>query len=116
MLDKYPIIGWANMMYARYGHPVYLIGSALEKEDPNDIDILIILPDEQYKANFGDFNWTKIPHMSWHNKSKDWAKECGKQAAYVAKNCGILIDFKIKPKSESDKFFNRPMLRIDQCE
>jgi len=35
------------------GHPVYLVGSALTKHTPRDIDLAIIIPHEEYMEKYG---------------------------------------------------------------
>src|SRR4051812_25707708 len=44
--------GWANQIAARYGHPVYIIGSALFEERPRDVDVVCILPDKEFRNRF----------------------------------------------------------------
>ena len=38
----------------KFGYPVYLVGSALNKEVPRDIDISIIIPIDEYIKMFGE--------------------------------------------------------------
>lgn len=38
----------------KFGFPVYLVGSALYKEIPRDIDISVIIPIEEYIKMFGE--------------------------------------------------------------
>lgn len=46
---------WAEGVAKETGYPVYLVGSALEKVRPRDIDVSIIMPDEDYVARFGEW-------------------------------------------------------------
>lgn len=47
--------GWANQMVLRFGTEteVYLVGSALRKEHPRDVDLCIVLPDQVFMARYG---------------------------------------------------------------
>jgi len=45
----------ATKLAGRYGHPVYLCGSALidHNEFPRDWDVRMMLPDDEFAAHFG---------------------------------------------------------------
>lgn len=42
----------AQKVANKFGYPVYLVGSALHKEIPRDIDVSIIMPLDKYEAMF----------------------------------------------------------------
>jgi len=71
--DNYKPITWGAFLKLKeaaqksanaFGYPVYLVGSALHKEVPRDIDISIILPLSEFEELFGnlpteqkDYGW-----------------------------------------------------------
>lgn len=86
-------------MVARFGVPVFLIGSALSEAEPNDIDVRIILPDGQFDVWFGDIVGIRSTDPgAWSDRSYAWAAFCGKQAAWVSKFCGVPLDFQVLPE------------------
>jgi len=109
------LAGWANQIAARYGHPVYLVGSALVEEKPRDVDIVVILPDEEFTNRFGPWPETQMLGPIVTEGAKRWAAECGKLARWVTKyHPAVNVDFKV----ESDdwaalKYTGKPKLRID---
>lgn len=48
--------GWANRMVVRFGEGthIYLVGSALTREDPRDLDIRIVVPDSLFWRRYRD--------------------------------------------------------------
>lgn len=44
---------WAQRVADAEGHPIYLVGSALTKDRPRDIDVSIIVPHDLFVARFG---------------------------------------------------------------
>lgn len=44
---------WATQLAARFGAPVLLVGSALRKLHPRDVDVRIVIPDEEFEARYG---------------------------------------------------------------
>ncbi len=59
----YTPITWSNFVELRnaakiaankIGYPIYLVGSALSKGTPRDIDISVIIPLEDYEKMFGE--------------------------------------------------------------
>lgn len=108
-LNPYGILArWANHVRGFYGHPVYLVGSALTKEEPRDIDVICILPDEEFKHRYGiknieQFFRDKIlgdfskPH--W-NLVDDYLKKTKHGWRFTKMN----IDFKVKAEYENKNF------------
>lgn len=105
---------------ARYGHPVYLVGSALRIQSYDevwklrDIDISIVLPDEEFRSRFGG-DWPATE--GWGEPSSRWAAECGKLARQATQHFQDM-NFDIKVMSESwqkARSANKPRLRIDHA-
>lgn len=103
-------------MYARFGHPVYLVGSSVSGDDPVDCDVRIILPDEEYVGRYGE-QWTARHRAisEWPEGMKRWAREMAKQAAWVQRYCGVCIDFQVQCESEvrAYKHDDKPRVRLD---
>jgi hypothetical protein len=90
------------LVWSAFGHPPYLVGSALlqmmgkSDREPNDIDVRVILPDDEYAA-WGLGN-PSSPHQN--------AKWCSLVMAYSelgARMTGLHIDFQIQQQTEANK-------------
>lgn len=85
-------------------YPIILVGSSLVKDNPRDIDLVCILPDDKFKLIF------KISPKQWHEegKSGNWSNERYEWGQMCIFGCRILqrrisaikgVDFKFIPKS-----------------
>jgi hypothetical protein len=73
--------GWIQVVFNR---PIYLVGSALEKANPRDVDVAVILSDEEFEA------------MELRGeKNAKWASLCLAYSVLGQKLTGLPIDFKI---------------------
>jgi len=92
---------FASQVWSAFGHPPYLVGSTLRQmmgEDvvPNDVDIRVILPDDEYEARgFGDPN---DPH---HNATL--VAHVLAFSTLGEKMTGLPIDFQIQQQTEANK-------------
>ncbi len=91
---------WANSMFGRYGHPVWLVGSALDGAG-RDVDIRIILPDPEFDARFPNKEGLDL--------------EVGKQGRHAALFCQMNVDFQIQKFSETMQYDGKRLLRMDTC-
>jgi len=113
---------FANTLVARYGHPVYLVGSALDTDDPyscRDIDIVVVLPDEEFFNRFGaHWTYTQTIQDAGSAPAHRWTKECGKLARSSACTFNRLnIDFKVQSQEwVNARHKNRPRLRLDRID
>ena len=120
------IVRFANKMVGFYGHPVYLVGSHLISENPRDVDILGIVPDEDFKIRWFP-NWYRENskeeieefylgiHTGIH-KDEHWKyyADMMKQSFLGIKATYLPIDFKVQAQSYSDShFLEKPKLRLD---
>jgi hypothetical protein len=96
---------WADRMFARYGHPVYLVGSSLTGGG-NDVDVRIILPNHEFESRFPG--------------RKGWAMEVGKQGIHAALFARMNIDFQIQNRDEALEYIANqikyPLYRLDSNE
>ncbi len=103
----------ANSLAALYGGPVYLVGSALYKENPLDYDIRIPLSEEDIVRRFGkpgklDDNFT------WE---QDWRLyyDCLKQSRRLARGLLFRVDFQIQTLRHFEAHKDMPRLRLDSA-
>lgn len=68
----------------------YLVGSATEGKEWRDVDVVVILPDDEFKAMFG----IDKPPFSVDGK---WAAFCAAFSAWGESFTGLPIDFKVQP-------------------
>lgn len=116
---KHPLIRWANSIRAFYGHPVYLVGSQLtDKPNPRDVDVVCILPDEEFSLRYGDVNeWRHESCTSQYTEDVYWAwsDDCVKKSLGGMKETGLKIDFRVYPPSTAFWFDDQgyPKLKLD---
>ena len=83
----------ANHWYAYYGGPVFLIGSALEKEEPRDIDIRVVVTKEDFERLYGKYEDFSKEYVSGEFGPCTWSwvedrlKRC--RLAYAETNANI---------------------------
>ena len=93
---------WLSARY--YGAPVYLVGSAVTSDDPRDLDLVVILPDDLFVAAYGD-RGTKQALNQWrYGPSLDpadppaiwrrWARDVARQGATLTAEFHTAVDFK----------------------
>jgi hypothetical protein len=96
-----------------YGCPVYLVGSALDKTYPRDVDVVIVVPDDLFLAMYGgskarDNNETIstwIDCVNSYDTSKSsvlwsyWSRDIEKQGKELTYLCGLQVDFKTQPQT-----------------
>lgn len=116
--------GWANQMAARYGHPVYLVGSSLDVDDVNearDFDVRIVLPDAEFETRFGVevADWYRQQWSTWGDGSRRWGAEMAKLARGFTTTFAKLklnIDLQVHPFYLARTFFDRPSVRLDDLD
>ena len=103
---------WANQVAQRYGHPVYLVGSAIEQgQDARDIDVVCVLPHREFVARFGHNAYDLT--TKWSSHMEKLGTELGKLSAYASGLLRLNIDLKVQGTAEAFRFKGRPMVRID---
>lgn len=108
--------GWANQLVTRFGHPAYLVGSALEKgEDARDVDVIVILPDEEFWGRYGSHWGHERMTPDWPEVSLQYAADMGKLASYAAKEYKVNVDLKVEPVClVTARYHGKPRLRLDK--
>lgn len=116
--NSYPLMlgGWANQMAARFGHAVFMTGSALHKDRPRDVDVRIVLPDDEFAARYGRVSeweesiWSRDMKTACQRVYSDTAK-LGRECAL---KCRCNVDLQIQPLSFALRHYrNEPRIRLD---
>ena len=108
--------GWANQMYCRFGHPVYLVGSALTEERPRDVDVRIILPDAEFEGRYGSIHqwFVEIWSHDWHDGLQLYAQDMAKLSRQIAERIKVNIDLQVWPQRYADSIHrDKPKVRLD---
>lgn len=95
-------------MAARFNAPVYLVGSALRKSHPRDIDVRVVLTEEHFKARYG------IDSDGWlqEGPSQKWIDEVGKFCADESTRQRLPIDFQVYPARHSTQYLGQPRVLL----
>ena len=106
---------WANQISARFGHPVFLVGSAIEKGvNARDVDVVCIVPDEEFIKCYGPLKGSYALTSEWGAKTRTLWAEVGKLSAVGRRLTGLPIDFKVQSMAEVYELFrDRPAVRLD---
>lgn len=72
----------------------YLVGSATARPDFRDVDVVLIISDEKWKALFGSTdNGEVLPF---------WSLMMTSLSEYISKRSGLKIDFKVQSMSQAN--------------
>ncbi len=93
---------YGGYLAARYGAPVYLVGSALTKEKATDIDIRVVLPDAEWEARFG------VPARGFYDFTDRYVAEVGKQSKYLVGQHAANVDLQVQPESVAMRWADKP--------
>ncbi len=105
------IRAWARWAAKRQGFRVYLVGSALEKARPRDVDLALVYSDEEFARRFGATNWETLCHTNQCHPT-DGAYEAERLAA-VFSTQGIVKRLRIDPHLAPASWFpERPRLLL----
>lgn len=114
--------GECNSIAARYGHAVYLAGSALNVADDidaiwklRDIDIVCVLPDQEFFNRFG-CDWQHIE--GGLRASGRWVAEVGKMSRQFAQHFrNMNVDFKVQSESwQAARHHGKRRERVDTAD
>lgn len=122
MADNVFLRGWARQIAARFGHPVWLVGSATSEENPRDVDVRVVLPDDEFEARYG-------PVDTWHlwlwnsvggtptDMAANWGRDVAKLSRSACLYVRLNIDFQVIPLSEQTKnHADKPRVRLDDLD
>lgn len=75
-------------------HTCYLVGSSIERPDFRDVDVVLIIPDEKWKALFGSCDNGEILPF--------WSLMMTSISEYITKRTGLRIDFKVQSMAQAN--------------
>ncbi len=75
-------------------HTCYLVGSCLERPDFRDVDVVMIIPDEKWRALFGTMDNGEVQPF--------WSLMMTALSEYAAKRTGLRVDFKVQSMSQAN--------------
>ena len=112
------LVRWANTISGYYGFPVYLVGSALIKTMPRDIDVCCIIPDDLFckRYHIEDIQQhvsKKISGM-WEDEHWRWSDDVVKRTYLGWDYTHMNIDFKAISETESraQGYEDKPRLQL----
>ncbi len=86
---------FGSQVWAAFGHPPYLVGSAATSKQWRDVDVRLILDDAEYEAiELGDPNY---PHQNGK-----WVSLCLAYSALGKAMTGLPIDFQIQEQTRAN--------------
>lgn len=108
-------VGQANQLAARYGGPVYLVGSALTCETPSDFDVRVIITQADADRLYGT-DTTRTLEAVWSMQSWRMAYDALKQSRRSTRAYAGMatIDVQIQV-GEQDCYKDKPRRRLDQA-
>lgn len=113
---KLQLHGWACQMAVRFGVPVYLVGSSLTDDNPRDVDLSIVLPDDEFTARYGDVQrWDyETWGIAWGEECQRWAEDQVKLTRHLVKGYRMNVDLKIEPLFRAQAIYQgKPRVRLD---
>jgi hypothetical protein len=93
---------FGSQVWAAFGEPPYLVGSALQGKQWRDVDVRLILPDQQYEAMFGN------PDDLSQLTCGKWVSMCLAYSALGKQMTGLPIDFQIQQQSWANTHHDGP--------
>lgn len=89
-----------NAAYESYG--IYLVGSAIERADWRDVDVVMIMSDEEFEKEF--------PHATASTFEMDpkWLINSVTISDWLSKQTGLPIDFKIQAQEWANALHKGP--------
>lgn len=86
---------WCRMIYAIFGRPPYLVGSATERADFRDVDVRVMLPDEAFDSVFRG----RLEPVRFLNRGL---------SVWGQRETGLPIDFQVQRYSNAVAEFTKP--------
>ncbi|BAG41609.1 hypothetical protein [Ralstonia phage phiRSL1] len=88
-----------------YGETCYLVGSSMDRPDWRDVDVVLILPDDDFAREFPGVNMT-VPG-AWEFDPK-WLIHTIALSKWLGSLTGLPIDFKIQPRTAANNLHKGP--------
>lgn len=84
-----------HLLVRGFGHTIYLVGSALDRPDWRDVDLVMIMSDEAFAA---EFPCSGLNGGHWELDPKWLVMTCA-ISKWLAEKSGVLVDFKFQPRT-----------------
>lgn len=114
------LVRWANLISGFYGKPVYLVGSSTVKGNPRDIDVVCVIPDEEFMLRYqvdSIEQWGlryRSGSFDLHESTWRWADDCCHKALQGMQFTHKYIDFKVYPESyDKSQFADKVKIKLD---
>lgn len=88
-------------LFRGFGHVCYLVGSALQRPDWRDIDIVMIMPDDEFAAEFPNAG------TNWEFDAK-WLIMTIAISEWLSAQCGHMVDFKFQQRTAANERHKGP--------
>lgn len=117
----------ANGLAGFFGHSVFLVGSQLTRDDPRDVDLVIIIPDSEFVLRYinqfeviGHTDQEKCEQWGYrylsglYNESNwVWARDMVHKNLKAMEVTSMLVDLKVLPESyHKRQYADKPKLKI----
>lgn len=115
---------WRALSALYFGCPLYLVGGALRSDDPRDIDLVLVMPDELFVACYADGGahspalaakhveaWRELHCGAPYKVTRlweRWAVDCAKHNRVLTLIGHRRVDFKTQPESYAATLAEHP--------
>jgi len=106
----------ANSLAARYGAHVFLVGGALEDEEPRDYDVRIILPNDDFRRLYGGHPLDEKPiEARFDYQPWEWRRAYDglKQSRIMTQRMSVPVDLQVQAESETRAYEGKPAVQLD---
>jgi hypothetical protein len=116
------LVRWCNLQRGFYGYPIYLVGSQVtDKENPRDVDICCILPDDIFCKRFGvkDLKQflSRMESGLWDEENWSWSDDMVHHSLHGCEWTKMNIDFKvISNMQDMTEYKDKPKMKLDTRE
>lgn len=94
-----------NLLTRAYGnHTIYHVGSSRERADWRDVDLVMIMPDEVFEA---EFPGAPLHSAAWELTPK-WLILTSALSKWLSEKSGVPVDFKFQPRSFANERHRKP--------
>lgn len=94
-----------NLLTRAYGnHTIYHVGSSRERPDWRDVDLVMIMPDEAFAA---EFPGAPLHSAAWELTPKWLILTCA-ISKWLTEKAGVPVDFKFMPRTFANERHAKP--------
>lgn len=93
-----------HLLIRAFGHTIYHVGSSRERPDWRDVDLVMIMPDEAFAA---EFPTAPLHSAAWEQDAK-WLVLTVALSKWLTERSGVLVDFKFQPRTFANERHDKP--------